>query len=107
MILFSCSNYGFILKIVAYVFKLLQIAAPIALIVYTIFDFFKAFSSGEEKVSKEVLNKVWKRLMYVFILILLPILIKYIFRVVGRAGVDGYGTDNSPTSWIDCFNQYF
>ncbi len=107
MILVSCSNFAFILKIVGFLFKLIQWAVPIVLILFSVLDLFKAFTSADEKTRKDVGNKILKRLVYAIVIFLVPILARIIFRALGNAGVSGYGTENSPTSWIDCFNQYF
>ena len=107
MILIACSKYGFILKIISYIFGILQIAAPIALILFTIFDLVKAFVSADEKAKSQATGKVVKRIIYVIILFLIPLLVKIIFKAIGNIGISGYGTENSPTNWIDCFNQYF
>ena len=90
MILVSCSNFDFILKIEGF-----------------LLDLFKAFTSADEKTKKDIGSKIGRRLMYALIIFLVPTLLRIIFRALGSAAPSGYGTDNSPTSWIDCFNQYF
>ena len=107
MILVSCNNIAFILKIAGFLFKLIQWAVPIALILFCTLDFFKAFTTPDEKTKKDAWDKIWKRLIYAIIIFLVPVLLRIIFRAVGRAAPAGYGTENSATSWIDCFNQYF
>ena len=107
MILVSCSNIAFLLKIVGYLFKLIQWAVPFALILFSVLDLFKAFASADDKTKKEVGGKIAKRLIYAAIIFLVPFLIRIIFRAVGSASPRGYGDDNSPTGWIDCMNQYF
>ena len=107
MILVSCSNFDFILKIAGFLFRLIRWAVPIALILFCTLDLFKAFTSADEKTKKDIGSKIGRRLMYALIIFLVPTLLRIIFRALGSAAPSGYGTDNSPTSWIDCFNQYF
>ena len=101
----SCDNLKFILRIAAYLLKVIQWVIPILLILLITFDFFKAIIGGDEKKSKEALTKVGKRLLYAVILFLIPMLVKMIFREVGKVNSSGFGGEVSPTSWVDCFNQ--
>lgn len=107
MILVECSNFAFVLKIFGYLFRLIQWAVPIVLILFCTIDLFKVFASADEKAKKDLGNKIAKRLIYAIIIFLVPVLAKIIFRALGSAAPAGYGTDNSPTRWIDCLNQYF
>ena len=101
----SCDNLKFILRIAAYLLKVIQWVIPILLILLITFDFLKAVIGGDEKKSKEALTKVGKRLLYAVILFLIPMLVKMIFREVGKVNSSGFGGEVSPTSWVDCFNQ--
>ena len=107
MILIECSNFAFVLKIIGYLFRLIQWAVPFALVIFSVFDLFKVFTSADDKTKKEIGSKIGKRLIYAMIIFLIPVIARIIFKAVGSASVQGYGDDNSPTSWIDCFNQYF
>ena len=107
MILVSCGNIDFILKIVGYLFKLIRWAVPIVLILFCVIDLFKAFATADEKTKKDVGNKIVQRLIYAILIFILPVLLRIIFKAIGSAAPSGYGTENSATSWIDCFNQYF
>ena len=107
MILVSCSNFAFILRILGYLFNLVQWAIPIFLIALITYDLFKAFISGDEKQKQEAMGRIGKRLLYALILFLIPILVKFVFRAVDKASPKGYGTDNSAINWVSCFNQYF
>ena len=107
MILVSCSNFDFILKIAGFLFKLIQWAVPAVLILFCTIDLFKAFTSADDKAKKDAGSKIVKRIIYALIIFLVPILLRIVFKALGSAAPQGYGTENSPTSWIDCFNQYF
>lgn len=107
MILVSCNNFAFVLKIAGFLFKLIQWAVPITLILFCTLDLFKAFTSADEKAKKDAGSKIVKRLIYAIVIFLVPVLLRIIFRALGSAAPKGYGTDNSTTSWVDCFNQYF
>ena len=105
MVLFECSNLNFILRIVAYLFKIIQWIVPIILIVLVTFDLLKGMIGGDEKKSKEASSKAVKRLLYAVILFLVPLLVRFIFREVARISPSGFGGETSATSWIDCFNN--
>ena len=103
----TCKNLGFILKIAGYIFGIMQWVIPIILILLITIDMAKGMIGGDEKKSKEALNKAAKRFLYAIILFFIPILVKFIFRAIDKANVNGYGTNNSATDWISCFNEYF
>ena len=105
MILFDCSNLNFILRIVAYLFKIIQWIIPILLIILVTVDFLKGMIGGDEKKSKEALSKAGKRLLYAVILFLVPLLVRFIFREIAHVSPAGFGGETSATSWIDCFND--
>lgn len=107
MILLSCSNYAFILKIVGYLFKLIRWAVPIVLIFMSTIDLFKAMTSADEKAKKDLGTKIGKRIIYAIVIFLIPVIVRIIFKAVGSAAPQGYGDENSPTTWMECFNQYF
>ena len=98
----SCKDFGFILRILGYLFGLLQWVIPILLIILITVDLFKIVTgSADEKAKKEGMNRIVKRIIYAVIIFLIPIMVKMIFGVVGRAHV------NDATSWVSCFNAYF
>lgn len=99
-----CKNIDFILNIVAYIFKVMQWIVPILLIVLVSIDFAKGMIGGDEKKSKEALNKAGKRLLYAVILFLVPILVKFVFRELADKAPTDYGGEVTMTSWIECFS---
>ena len=107
MILLSCSNLDFILRIVAYIFKFFQFVVPFIIIIMVAIDFLKTFFRPDDKSSHELMARCGKRLLYALIIFLIPVVVRIIFRAIEEISPKGYGTDNSATSWIECFNQYF
>ena len=104
----SCDDFAFILRILGYLFNLFQWVVPILLIAFITFDVLRAMIGGDEKKSKEAISKAAKRFMYAVIIFFIPILVRLVFRVIDSVHISGYGgNDNSATSWISCFNNYF
>ena len=98
----TCGDFGFILRILGWIFNLLQWVIPVVLILLITIDIAKAMISGDEKKSKEASGKAGKRILYAVLLFLVPILVKFVFRTIGN------NTNVSDTtSWIGCFNEYF
>ena len=106
MILLNCDSFSFVLKIIGYLFRLVQWVVPIVLILFSVLDLFKAFTSGEEKTKKDASAKVVKRIVYAIVIFLVPVLIRIIFNAVGKASPRGYIDNNSPTDFIGCMNKY-
>lgn len=101
----SCDNLKFILRIVAYLLKVMQWVIPILLIILITIDFLRAVIGGDEKKSKEALGRVGKRVIYAIILFLIPLLVRMIFNELATVSPNGFGGEVNPTNWIDCFNQ--
>ena len=104
----SCDDFGFLLRILGFLFNLFQWVIPILLIALVTFDILRAMIGGDEKKTKEATSKAFKRLMYAAIIFFIPILVRIVFRAIDSVHIAGYGgNDNSATSWISCFNSYF
>ena len=104
----SCD--GDILTIVSaikYVFKLIQWAIPLVLIVLGTIDMFKAMASGDEKKTKEVQKTFVRRLIYAVVAFLIPFIISLAFTFVGKmindesAKEGGETYSNFFTCWKD------
>jgi hypothetical protein len=80
-----CSNtlVSTVIGIVKTIFTIIQIAIPIALIVFCTIDMFKAITSGDEKKTKEAWKTAGRRLIYAIIAFLIPWLISLVFSFVG------------------------
>lgn len=73
-----------VVSAVKFVLTLIQWAIPCALIVYGTIDMFKAMTSGDDKVTKEITKKFSKRLIYAAVAFLIPFIISLTFTFVGR-----------------------
>ena len=99
----SCNTLMPILRIVAYLLKIIQWAIPMLLIAFATFDFVKGIMANEEKAMEKAKSDVGKRLLYAVIVFLVPVLVRFMFRLV--SGNINSGGLTGPTDWISCFNQ--
>lgn len=70
-------------KIIDNIFKTIQYAGPILVIVLTALDMLKAVTSGEQDQMKKASNKFVKRLIAAMLLFFVPLLCNLVFDVVG------------------------
>ena len=101
-ILAACdSDFVSILRIVRWVINIICWGVPIILIVLTVIDIAKVVISGniDDKLKKEVGNKVITRLIYAVIIFLVPTIVSVIFRFVpvSQSTVNGL-------TWKDCWD---
>lgn len=110
MILFTCGELGFIMRILGFLMKLLKIAVPITLILLIVIDFAKAVIANDDKKMHEATSVAGKRLVYALVIFLVPTIVRLIFNQVGNIGTSGgmaANTElNGATSWIECYNSY-
>ena len=99
----SCNTIMPILRIVAYILKIIQWAIPMLLIAFATFDFVKAIMANDEKGMEKAKGDVGKRLLYAVLVFLVPIIIRFMFRLV--SGNFNNGGLTGATDWISCFNQ--
>lgn len=66
-----------------FVFDLMKYAAIILLFVLTIIDFAKATATSDNDAIKKAIGKAVKRLIIAVVIFLLPILIKFLFQLLG------------------------
>jgi len=99
----NCSTLMPILRIVAFIIKIIQWAIPMLLIAFATFDFVKAMMANDEKAMEKAKSDVGKRLLYAVIVFLVPIVIRIMFRLIS----DNINTGGltGPTDWISCFNR--
>ena len=98
-----CNEIMPFLRIIAYLLKIVQWAVPMLLIVMVTVDFVKGISSSDEKNMEKAKSLVGKRLIYAVVIFLVPVLVRFMFRMLGN-NFDSGGLA-SPTSWISCFNK--
>ena len=106
MILDSCTDAAFIVRIAAKLLKYIHFIVPIILIAFIIYDLVKVVINGDEKSKKEAFSNIVKRAIYAIIVFLVPTLLVYALTKIDQISSknDGY---ESATSWISCFNQYY
>jgi len=81
-----CSNQDMLtlMGIIKKVITILQIAIPIALILFGSIDLFKAVVAQEEKAIKEAQGMLLKRFIYAVVVFLVFILVRLIMSLVGN-----------------------
>lgn len=99
----NCNTLMPILRIVAFILKLVQWAIPILLIALSTFDFVKAIMANDEKDMEKAKSSVGKRLVYAIVVFLVPVVIRLAFRLV--SGNFNNGGLTGATDWISCFSQ--
>lgn len=74
-----------------FIFNLIKYAAIIILFVMTVVEFIKASASNNQDAMKKALNNTIKRLIIAVIIFMLPILIEFLFTVLGAYSPDTCG----------------
>lgn len=103
-ILDACSNdMKTILSLVQWALNLICWAVPILLIVLTTIDVAKIVTAGniDDKMKKEVGNKIITRLIYAIVIFLIPTIVSLIFRMLPSSVKTG--TSAGDMSWSDCW----
>ena len=95
-----------ILRIVRWVVKIICFAIPILLIILCILDIAKIVTAGniDDKLKKEVTNKVVTRIVFAVIIFLVPTIIGLLFRLIPVAESDKNATVAGAT-WSDCWAE--
>lgn len=98
-ILESCEGIGDIIKILTFVVKVIQIVAPIILILMGSIDMVKAVMAGKDDEIKKHQTTLIKRLIAALIIFLIPYAVNVVFKAVGgdngwtHCWADTYGKD--------------
>ena len=89
-----CSNTTLlqVIHIVRTVINILQIAVPVALILWGTLDIGKAVIAGDEKKMKEAQKPFIKRIVYAVIAFLVPFIVSIVMGYVGN------------TEWKNCWS---
>lgn len=95
-----------ILSIVKLVITGICWAVPILLIILTTIDVAKVVTAGnlDDKMKKEVGNKVVTRLIYAVIIFLIPTIVGLLFRILGNSSVIKSGDLNGCT-WSEAWEE--
>ena len=104
-ILDTCSEIGPILSIVKWVLNMICWAVPILLIVFVTIDVAKIVTAGnlDDKMKKEVGNKVVTRLIYAVIIFLIPVIVNAIFTLLPKGAINSDG--NYDEAWYSCWKN--
>ena len=108
MVLDLCnSNLSFIFEIIRYLIKILKFIVPTVLIVMATIDVAKIVMNPDDKVKKDTMSIVIKRIIYAVLFYLIPTLVSLIFRLlVSKNNPDDYGGGKTYTdSWMSCISE--
>lgn len=94
----GCTELAPIIRIVGLIVKILQIAAPILLIILVTIDVVRIISGKDEKEMNDAKNKIVKRLIYAIVIFLVPLLVKLALGMVAN-------TISDASSWVQCWNN--
>lgn len=100
------ADFVAILRIVRWVVNIICFAIPIVLIILCILDIAKIVTAGniDDKLKKEVTNKVVTRIVFAIIIFLVPTIVGLLFRLIPVAESDKNVSVNGAT-WKDCWDE--
>ncbi len=100
------ADFVSILKIVRWILQIICFGVPIVLIVLTVLDIAKLVIAGnlDDKLKKEVTQKVLTRLIYAVVIFLVPTIVSIIFRFIPVTGENASNTING-VKWSDCWKE--
>lgn len=107
----TCDDIVGILTIVKLVIKGICWVVPIILIVLTILDIAKIVTAGniDDKLKKEVMNKVTTRLIFALLIFLVPTIVTLLFNILGNTSAvigDQVGSSNViGCTWNEAWNR--
>ncbi len=87
--IFGDGSEGTTLYLLQEVFDFIQLAVPVLVIVLTVIEFAKAVPSGKDDAIKGAFKNTVIRLIIGFVIFMLPILINFIFDLLGLYGTCG------------------
>ena len=103
-----CDDITSILKIVKFVLNLLRWIIPVIIIVLTTLDVAKVVTAGnlDDKLKKEVGQKISTRLIYAVIIFLIPTIVSLLFGLLGTASSDvANGQTIECGTWSDLWKN--
>lgn len=91
-----------VLGIVRWVLNIICFVVPIILIVLVTLDVAKVVTAGniDDKIKKEVTQKLVTRIVFAVIIFLIPTLVSFLFKSLPNAG-----TGLNDTSWWTCWDK--
>lgn len=105
-ILSTCDEIGPLLSIVKWVLNMICYAVPILLIIFVTIDVAKVVTAGnlDDKMKKEVGNKLVTRLIYAVVIFLVPTIISVIFNMLPKGAINN-GGNAYDASWYECWRD--
>ena len=105
-ILDVCDEIGPVLSIVKWALNMICYAVPILLIVLLTIDIAKLVTAGnlDDKMKKEVGNKIVTRLIYAVVIFLIPIIINAIFSLLPQGAISDDGSGYNA-GWWTCWKN--
>lgn len=106
-ILMQCNDeVQIIFSVVKWAVRLICIAIPIVLIVLVILDLAKVVTAGniDDKMKKEVSQKVVTRVVYSILIFLVPTLVNLFFGLL-PSGVKNNGGTTYEANWWTCYKN--
>ena len=96
----TCADLGPILSLVRGIINIICWAIPIILIVLIVIDIAKLVTAGnlDDKLKKEVTQRITARIIYAIIIFLVPTIISLIFKLVSNT------TNVFGETGADCWN---
>lgn len=90
----ACTGLADIIAIAGFVLRVIQIAAPIILIIWGSIDLIKALIAGKEEEIKKQQSTLIKRLIAAVLLFLIPYIVTVVLGLIGSR------------SWTECWNEH-
>lgn len=100
-----CQGLGPIIVVIKAVFKLIQFAIPIALVLFGTIDLGKAVISSDEKEVKKAQSTLIKRCIYAVAIFFIITLVTLIMNIVAKGVADDSANGADTSSWATCWNS--
>ena len=101
----KCQGLGPIIVVIKNVFKLIQFAIPIALVLFGTIDLGKAVISSDEKEVKKAQSTLIKRCIYAVAIFFIITLVTLIMNIVAKGVADDSANGADTSSWATCWNS--
>lgn len=101
----DCMGLGPIITVIKLVFKLIQFAIPIALILFGTIDLGKAVISSDEKEVKKAQSTLIKRCIYAVAIFFIVTLVSLIMGIVTKGVSTDDGGSSNTANWATCWDS--
>ena len=95
-----CESYSFlsVIVLIKYLMQLIQIALPIFLIFFIVFDLIKALITNDSNLMTKTISVIGKRIFYAVLLFVVPTIISLVISILDN-------TTNSNNTFLSCYNN--